>query len=202
MTQIPETRESLILRLPSAADADAWHEFVSIYEPFVYRFALRGGLQDADARELVQNVLLAVARAIGRWRCDKTVGKFRTWLFRIARNQLIDISGRLKRQITSVGGTSMVGLLEQTPQFDGWDEDEVKLAHRRELFQWAVNRVKGSVKQPTWQAFWLTTIENQSVDSAARTLQLSTGAVYIARSRVFARLREEVRQWEDHDALL
>lgn len=201
MTRIPETRESLILRLPSATDADAWHEFVSIYEPFVYRFARRGGLQDADARELVQNVMLSVARAVGRWRCDKNVGKFRTWLFRIARNQLIDISGRLKRQITSGGGTSMVGLLEQTPQLDGWGEDEVKLAHRRELFQWAVNRVKGAVKELTWRAFWLTAIENFSVESAAKQLQLSTGAVYIARSRVFARLREEVRRWEDDDAL-
>lgn len=201
MAQIPETRESLILRLPSAADADAWHEFVSIYEPFVYRFARRGGLQDADAHELVQNVLIAVARAVGRWRSDRETGKFRTWLFRIARNQLIDFSGKLKRQISSVGGTSMVGLLEQTPQFEGWDEEEVKQAQRRELFQWAVTRVKGSFKHQTWQAFWLTAIEDVSVDAAARTLQLSHGAVYIARSRVFARLREEIRRWEDEDAM-
>ena len=57
----------MILRLPSAEDGDAWQEFVSIYEPFVYRFAIRGGLQDADAKELVQNVMLSVAKAVGRW---------------------------------------------------------------------------------------------------------------------------------------
>ena len=113
MPQVPETRASLILRLPSAADADAWREFVSIYEPFVYRFARRGGLQDADARELVQNVMLAVARAVGRWRPDANRGKFRTWLFRIARNQLIDVSGKLQRQSAARGSTTMLGLLEQ-----------------------------------------------------------------------------------------
>ena len=91
MPHVPETHASLILRLPSAHDAEAWREFTSIYEPFVYRFARRGGLQDADAKELVQNVMLAVARAIGRWRHDTDRGKFRTWLFRIARNQLIDL---------------------------------------------------------------------------------------------------------------
>ena len=56
MPRVPDTKTSLILRLPSADDAEAWREFVSIYEPFVYRFARRGGLQDADACELVQNV--------------------------------------------------------------------------------------------------------------------------------------------------
>src|SRR5579862_4872450 len=113
MPHVPETRASLILRLPATADAEAWREFVSIYEPFVFRFARRGGLQDADARELVQNVLLAVARAVGRWRPDGERGKFRTWLFRIARNQLIDLVGKRQRQAVVRGGTTMLGVLHQ-----------------------------------------------------------------------------------------
>jgi RNA polymerase sigma factor (sigma-70 family) len=201
MPQVPDTRASLILRLPSAADADAWQEFVSIYEPFVYRFARRGGLQEADARELVQNVLLAVARAIGRWQPDRDRGRFRTWLFRIARNQLIDISGKLRRQVVSRGGTSMIGLLEQAPDFEGWSNDELKISHRREVFRWAASRVKDSVKPATWQAFWMTAVEDQPVEAVAMALEISVGAVYIARSRVFARLREEVQRWEGDDAL-
>ena len=114
MPRVPDTKASLILRLPSADDADAWQEFASIYEPFVYRFARRGGLQDADARELVQNVMLSVARAVGRWRPDHQRGRFRTWLFRIARNQLLDVLTKQQRSVVSRGGSGIFDLLDQS----------------------------------------------------------------------------------------
>lgn len=200
MPHVPETRASLILRLPSVADAEAWREFVSIYEPFVYRFARRGGLQDADARELVQNVLLAVARAVGRWRPDGNRGRFRTWLFRIARNQLIDLSGRVRTR-GARGGTSMLAVLNQQPDPEDWSEDDLLLSHRQHLFRWAVERVQGTVKASTWQAFWITAVNDRSAEEAASELGMSVGAVYIARSRIMSRLREEVQKWEDDDAL-
>ena len=95
--RVPETRASLILRLPSREDADAWREFVAIYEPFVYRFARRNGFQEADARELVQNVLVAVVKAVGRWQADAERARFRTWLFTIARNQFLDLLAKKRR---------------------------------------------------------------------------------------------------------
>ena len=199
MPRVPETKASLILRLPSADDADAWQEFVSIYEPFVYRFARRGGLQDADARELVQNVLLSVARAVGRWRPDRQRGRFRTWLFRIARNQLLDVLAKQQRSIVACGGSGLFDQLNQT--LKPGDDQQMRLEHRRELFRWAADRVKSSVNETTWNAFWMTTIQEQTVEVVASELGLTTGAVYIARSRVLARLRDEVQKWEDDDAM-
>ncbi len=201
MPHVPETRASLILRLPSAADAVAWREFVSIYEPFVYRFARRGGLQDADARELVQNVMLAVARAVGRWRPDSNRGKFRTWLFRIARNQLVDVLRKLRKQTNARGGTTMIGMLEQYSTGEGRVENDLLMSHRRELFRWAADRVRPDVALSTWEAFWLTSVDDRPVAEVAGTLGLSIGAVYIARSRVLARLRSVVRDWEGDDVL-
>lgn len=199
MPRVPETKASLILRLPSADDAEAWQEFVSIYEPFVYRFARRGGLQDADARELVQNVLLSVARAVGRWRPDRQRGRFRTWLFRIARNQMLDVLAKQRRSIVASGGSDLFNHLDQT--LTSGDDQNLRLEHRRELFRWAAERVKAAVNEATWNAFWMTAIQEQTVEIVARELELTTGAVYIARSRVLARLRDEVQKWEDDDAM-
>ena len=201
MPRVPDTKTSLILRLPSADDAVAWREFVSIYEPFVYRFARRGGLQDADARELVQNVMLSVARAVGRWRPDHQRGRFRTWLFRIARNQLLDVLAKQQRSVVSRGGSGIFELLVQSAATSGSNEQHLRLEHRRELFRWAADRVKSSVKEATWKAFWMTAVEERAAETVATELGLTTGAVYIARSRVLARLRDEVQKWEDDDAM-
>ncbi len=200
MPRVPDTKTSLILRLPSADDAEAWHEFVSIYEPFVYRFARRGGLQDADACELVQNVMLSVARAVGRWKPDRQQGRFRTWLFRIARNQLLDVLAKQQRTIAARGGSGLLELLESSKS-SAAVEQTLRFEHRQTLFQWAAERVKSSVKEVTWKAFWMTTVEEQSPEAAAQELGLTAGAVYIARSRVLARLRDAVKQWEDKDAM-
>jgi RNA polymerase sigma factor (sigma-70 family) len=206
MPRVPETRASLILRLPSTDDAVAWQEFASIYEPFVYRFARRGGLQDADARELVQNVMVSVARAVGRWKPDRARGRFRTWLFRIARNQLLDVLARRRgtaaEDFQSGSSAATGSLLDQLAARDHAAESLLQLEHRRELFHWAAERVRGTVRDATWQAFWMTSIEERTPEAVASILGLTTGAVYIARSRVLCRLQAEVRKWEDRNEML
>ncbi|MCA9036340.1 MAG: sigma-70 family RNA polymerase sigma factor [Planctomycetaceae bacterium] len=200
MPRVPETRASLILRLPSADDGEAWREFVSIYEPFVYRFAIRGGLQDADARELVQEVMVSVARAVGKWRPDRQQAKFRTWLFRIARNQLLDVLTRLKGQSARRQLDTETGF-DRFPDSSGTQESQLRLEHRRELFRWAAQRVQQNVKDSTWRAFWMTAVDQIDPETVAEELKMTTGAVYIARSRVLCKLRDEVRKWEDNDAM-
>jgi RNA polymerase sigma factor (sigma-70 family) len=198
--RVPETRASLILRLPSHEDADAWREFVAIYEPFIYRFARRSGFQDADARELVQNVLVAVVKAVDRWQADPERGRFRTWLFKIARNQFLDLLRKKRRQSVRSGSSGVLERLERQPAPDNVAEQLV-LEHRHELFRWAAARVRETVKPATWRAFWMTSVEQHSIEDASRALGITHGAVYIARSRVLTRLREEVRELEHGHAL-
>jgi RNA polymerase sigma-70 factor (ECF subfamily) len=201
MPRIPDTRASLLVRLPSVQDAAAWREFIAIYEPFVYRFARRQGFQDADARELVQNVLLAVVKAVGRWQLDPQRARFRTWLFTIARNQFLNQLAKQKPRTQIHSGSSSVhDLLEQHPAPDDL-ADQLAIEHRRELFCLAAARVKRTVSETTWKAFWMTSVEQNPVEQAARELQLTAGAIYIAKSRVLARLRDEVRQLESDHAL-
>ena len=67
VTDFPETRESLIVRVKDPDDRDAWEQFVGMYRPVVYRVARRRGLQEADAQDLAQHVLMSVAGAIDQW---------------------------------------------------------------------------------------------------------------------------------------
>jgi RNA polymerase sigma-70 factor (ECF subfamily) len=200
MPRVPDTRASLILRLRSSDDVAAWRDFVAIYEPFVYRFARRSGFQDADARELVQNVLLAVVHAIGRWESDSRRARFRTWLFAVARNQFRDLLAKRARQPALRGKSDLLRIGHEPAAPDAL-ERELDLEHRRALFGWAAERVRETVSESSWNAFWMTAVEEHPVDEAARRLGLSPGAVYVARSRVLARLREMIRQLEHDHAL-
>ena len=67
MTEFPETRSTLIAKVRSPDDREAWEEFVLIYQPVIYRMARRRGMQDSDAQDLVQTVLMRVAGATDRW---------------------------------------------------------------------------------------------------------------------------------------
>ncbi|QDU00245.1 RNA polymerase sigma factor [Gimesia aquarii] len=198
---VPDTRNSLILRLPDKRDVEAWDQFVSIYEPLVYRLARAKGLQDADAREVVQEVLVSVSCAIERWEFEPERGRFRDWLFRIARNLMIKYLTRRKYRSIGTGDSGMAQILEQ--QADSVSEEEESthfdLEFRREVFRWAAEQVREQVKERTWQAFWLSSIEGQETTDVAQKLEMSVGAVHIARSRIRSRLRETIKTLEQNE---
>jgi RNA polymerase sigma-70 factor (ECF subfamily) len=194
MFMLPETRESLILRLPDAADAAAWDEFVELYGPLVYRMARRRGLQPADAEDLVQEVLAAVSRCVEQWLQEPQRGRFRAWLLCIARNTAINFLTRPKHQRLGTGGSNVANWLAEQEDKSHCDFD---WEYRREIFRWAAEQVRGTVSESTWSAFWLTTVGGRTIAEAAGQLGMSIGAVYIARSRVMARLRFRAQRFEE-----
>lgn len=199
MNSNPDTRESLILRLPSAQDAMAWREFIGIYEPLIIRFALRRGLQEADAREIAQNVLISVAKSVDRWQPDRERGRFRAWLFRIARNHLINWISKQANQ------TSAARSLESLDPNQCVSQDQhaaaIELEYRREMFRVAAAQAKESFNSKTWDAFWRTSVLAEPMQSVADDLGLSLGALYIARSRVTSKIRDIVMKLEESDAI-
>jgi RNA polymerase sigma-70 factor (ECF subfamily) len=190
----PTTRRSLVLQLRNLDDQAAWAEFVDIYEPWLYRLARGKGLQDADARDLCQEVFRAVASAIERWDPDPAKGSFRGWLFRIARNLVVDFLAGQRRHPRGSGRTSVHEMLAARPAEDAVASAEFAAEFRRRAFDWAAGQVKNEFADSTWQAFWKTGVENRPVADVATELGMSPGAVYVARSRVLARLRGRVEQ--------
>lgn len=196
MDEIPKTRPSLLVRLRDPHDERAWAEFLAIYEPVVYRLARRRGFQDADAREITQEVFAAVSGAIERFEPDPARGRFRTWLFRIARNLILNFLASRRRHPRGTGDTDFQALLEEQPAPGPEESALFEQEYKRELFGWAVERIRGEFRETTWQAFWHTSVEGREIGEAASQLGLSVGAVYIARSRVMARLRKRVEEIE------
>jgi RNA polymerase sigma-70 factor (ECF subfamily) len=116
-TSSPETRDSLLQRLPNAEDTEAWEQFVALYGNVLYRVARRQGLQLADADNLVQEVMLAVSQSISQWLGREDRGRFRAWLKRIARNEAVDLLTRRTKR--SLSGEEMADeLLSKLPARD------------------------------------------------------------------------------------
>ena len=141
----PSTRPSLLVRLRDLDDERAWSEFLEIYGPLVHRFARRRGLQEADAQDLVQEVFRAVARAIERYDPDPGRGSFRGWLFRIARNLIINLLAAQRRHPQGTGDTDVQRLLEQCPDPGGEDSALFEAEYRGRLVAWAAERIRGRV---------------------------------------------------------
>jgi RNA polymerase sigma factor (sigma-70 family) len=196
MDNLPSTRQSLLLRLRDGRDERAWTEFMEIYEPLVYRLARRRGFQDADAADISQEVFRSAAAAIDRWYDNPQRGSFRAWLFLIARNLMINAFRARRRRPLATGSSDVCRLLNSQPASDDDDSQLVEDEYERRLFHWAAEQVRGEFRDSTWQAFWRTSVDGRPVKLVADELRISTGAIYIARSRVMARLKKKIEEVE------
>jgi RNA polymerase sigma-70 factor, ECF subfamily len=184
MRDAPQTRQSLLARLADAEDHAAWSEFIKLYEPAIYRFVRRRGLQDADAREVVQEVLLNVKRMAS----DPPVQpmrSFRAWLSQVTKHRLIDlVRARVRRDNALSAISNQLPVHDQEQEFDG----EV----RHQMFLVAARRVQQLVTEPQWQSFWQTTVELQSPNEVAERLGISIGNLYVSKCRVMERIRQQI----------
>jgi RNA polymerase sigma-70 factor (ECF subfamily) len=192
MAEFPPTRASLLLRLRDPRDGAAWEQFVDLYGPLVYGYLRKQGLQDADAADLCQDVLRAVAGAVGRLDYDPARGTFHSWLLTIVRHRLWKWQAAGQRGPRAIGDREVRRLVEGRPAAEtaepAWEAE-----WQRRAFAWACEQVRRSVTDSTWQAFWRTAVDGQTGKRVAADLGLSVAAVYLARSRVLARLKELVR---------
>jgi RNA polymerase sigma-70 factor (ECF subfamily) len=196
MAEIPPTRVSLLLRLRDLRDGAAWREFVELYAPLVYGYARKQGLQDADAADLSQEVLGAVAGSVGRLEYDPCRGAFRNWLFTVVRRRLANWRTAQGRRVQGSGDTATHQLLERCLSRRE-PEAEWEAEWKRQVFLWACEQVRQEVADSTWQAFWRTAVEGRPGKQVAADLGLTVAAVYHARSRILARLKELVQSREE-----
>jgi RNA polymerase sigma factor (sigma-70 family) len=191
-----QTSATLLGRLDrDPQDAAAWGEFVRRYGPKVYQWCLRWNLQDADAEDVTQNVLLEVARKMRTFTYDPS-RSFRAWLKAITHAAWCDWLEDRKRPGRGSGDTGVRELLA-TVEARADLERRMEEQFDCELLEEATARVRLRVQPHTWEAFHLLAYEGLSGAEAATRLNMKVGAVFVARSKVQRMLREELSRLEE-----
>jgi RNA polymerase sigma-70 factor (ECF subfamily) len=180
-----------LLERVRARDRAAWARLVALYGPMVYGWCLRAGLQPADAADVGQEVFAAVARGIDGFRHDRAGDTFRGWLYVITRNKLRDRAA--SPGVVGAGGSDAQRRLAELPagppDESGSTDEEVN--ERKALCRRAVECIRGDFEPRTWQCFWRAFVDGHAPADIATDLGITVNAVYLARSRVLRRLREE-----------
>lgn len=180
------TPASLLERLRRPDDADAWARFVRLYAPMIYGWARRLGMQEADAADFAQDVFGQLLRRLPEFHYNPAF-RFRQWLRTVALNLWRD---RLKRRpVPQPVGAAPV--LDERPDLDRLDH-LIETEHNAHLMRRALDILKADFQPATWQAFWQVTIDERPAADVATELGLSVAAVYAAKCRVLARLRQEL----------
>lgn len=180
---------SLLARLQSRNE-DEWRRLVVLFTPVVYRWARKAGLQDSDAADVAQEVFAAVHRQIDRFTKTEDSGTFRGWLYGITRNTVLLTFRKGGREPRAEGGSSALDRLHQTPEMELPEVDDPEtqtiLTHR------GAELIRAEFEPRTWAAFEAVVVQGRPAADVAAEMGLSVGAVYVAKSRVLKRLREEL----------
>lgn len=185
-----------LLRAAQGCDAEAWRHLVSTYSRRMYRWCRRAGLQPADAANVVQEALAAVARKLGDFRHDQPGATFRGWLRRIVENKITDHFRRQGRRVdVAVGGTDAHGRMASV----AWPEEGLLqaiegstaagTANEKGELAVAFAEVRTAVGERDWKFFWRVAVDGQSAADVAREFGVTANAVRLVKMRVLRRLR-------------
>lgn len=195
------TRRSLLSRLRNLGDDASWRTFFDTYWLLIYNVARKSGLTDADAQDVVQETIIAVARKMPEFRYDPSKGSFKNWLLLITRRRIHDHLRKLYRSLPEAKGGEPATHQIREPAADVLTPDaQIDAAWEAEwrdnFFQTALARVRQRVKPKVYQAFDCCVLRNLPASEVARMLGLSAAQVYLAKHRVSRALKAEMTRLE------
>jgi len=182
------------LRIRDSADAEAWRQFADLYARVIYGYCRRRGLQDADAADVTQEVLAQVARSIRSFEYSPERGRFRGWLGTVTHSKIERFRRSRNRGEGGPTGDPSARAADapiEEAESGGADPEWIDEFNAKVL-RAAMERIRPDFEPQTWRAFELTWIGNRSPQEAAREVGCRVHAIYVAKSRVLQRLREEI----------
>lgn len=196
LREVSQTSSSLLVRA-QLHDQAAWRRLTQLYAPLVYAWCRSWGVQAEDARNVGQEVFVAVARSLVNF--QRTEGSFRAWLRAITHNKYVDYLRHRRPEVTGIGGTDACRQLHEIPEEPALTE-LAPSQEQRLLYQQALRIIQSEFSERDWELFRRVTLHEESAVEVARELGLTANAVYLVKSRILRRLRLEFADLIDIDS--
>ena len=181
-----------LLRDLKSSDADGWQRFVHLYTPLIYAWCRKANLQEADSADVCQEVFRDVSRGIEKLKYSQPDHSFRGRLWTITRAAIAWHYRKSSSSPAAFGGTDANYRLAEVPD---WIDDEVapeSTSAEAEVIRRAAELIEGDFAEKTWQAFWLSAVEELPAQEISERLGMTKNAIRQARFRVLTRLKEFV----------
>jgi len=205
MTDQPDelipTRRSLLSRLKDWDDQESWKEFFDTYWKLVYGVAIKSGLTDAEAQDVVQETVLSVAKKMHDFKYDPAAGSFKNWLLLITRRRINDHLRKAYREPAKhqycPDDASRTSIMEKIPDPAGdqlaviWDQE-----WHKNILDAAIERVRREVDPKQFQIFDSYVLKQWPVKDVRKTLGVSAMQVYLAKHRISALIKKEIQRLE------
>jgi RNA polymerase sigma-70 factor (ECF subfamily) len=192
------TRYSLLSRLQDREDQDSWKDFFDTYWRLIYSFAIKSGLTDAEAQDVVQETVISVAKDIEKFKRDRTLGSFKGWLRNLTRWRIADQFRKRTRSV--LAGNNLSTPSTNPDEIAGPVNAELEAIWEKDwqanLLEAAMERVKPRVREEHYQMFDLNVVRQWPAGKVAQTLGVNIGRVYLAKHRVMALIKKEIRVLE------
>ena len=172
-------------------ESEGWAQFVHLYTPLIYAWCRRAELQDNDVADVTQDVFRAVASGVQDLRYGNQGDSFRGWLWTITRRELSKHFRKQQGEPGALGGSSK-NLFADIPDWINDEQSPESQSADAEVVRRAAELIKGDFAEHTWQAFWLSAVEDMPTPEIVKRLEMTPGAIRQAKFRVLARLREFV----------
>jgi RNA polymerase sigma factor (sigma-70 family) len=195
------TRRSLLLRIKNPDDRESWQDFFQTYSGLIHAVAIRAGLTESEAQEVVQETMIAVSKKIAEFDYDPSKGKFKGWLLKLTGWRIDDQFRKRRAQAQrhgeSSGDTSRTSTAARIPDPRGSDLEAIWDQEWREnLFQLAVEKVKRLIDPKQYLIFDLYVIKQWPPEKVARVMNITKNKVFLAKHRILQLVKKEVTRCE------
>jgi RNA polymerase sigma-70 factor (ECF subfamily) len=193
------THATLLERLKDCGDQSSWQRFYDTYRALIHDFALKAGLTNSEAEEVVQETVIGVARKLPEFKYDPAKCSFKTWLLNQTvwrvKDQLRKRSPAQQAKASSERDADRTATIERIAD----PASEHLEAHweaewRKSVVAAALQRVKGAANLKDCQMFELHVLRQWTPREVARALEVSVARVYLAKHRVSRLLEKELAQ--------